>query len=160
MQFWGFIASDIGAQYIYLALSLVHIWIACDRHFEYWFKQRGVQVEPPLRGLAVANWMYAAVFFMSVLSLGSNPLILRPVVIPYIRLSWFVLGLQLLIVAAIKTFRLLVAWWKIWEGKANARRLVVRGGRVLRFIPSLVYGYRRGAVPADAASPEQPTGSG
>lgn len=110
MRFWAFVASDIGAQYVYLALCVLHIWIAFDRHFEHWFRQRGVTMEPPLRGLAVANWMYALVFFLSVLSLGSNPLIQRPIVIPYIRLIWFILGMQLFIVASIKTFRLLAAW--------------------------------------------------
>lgn len=110
MTLFVFVASDIGAQWVYLFLVVDHILIAFDRHFEYWFKQKGVTVEPPLRGLAVANWMYAAVFFLSVLSLGSNPLIQRPIVIPYIRLIWFMLGLQLFIVASIKTFRLLTAW--------------------------------------------------
>lgn len=110
MTIFVFVASDIGAQYVYLFLVVDHILIAFDRHFERWFRQRGIIVEPPLRGLAVANWMYAVVFFLSVLSLGNNPLIQRPIVIPYIRFIWFILGLQLFIVAGIKTVRLFSAW--------------------------------------------------
>lgn len=110
MRFWGFVASDIGSQYVYLLLCLLHIWIACDRHFERWFHQRGITIVPPLRGLALVNWMYSIVFFLSVVSLGSNPLIQRPLMLPYIRLIWFVLGVQLFMVASIKTFRLFNAW--------------------------------------------------
>lgn len=142
MIFWAFVASDIGSQYVYLGLCLTHIWIACDRYFEYRFSKKNIVVEPPLRGLALANFIYAIVFFLSVLSLGRNPLIQRVLIIPYIRLFWFLLGVQLVLVAAVKTFRLLIAWWKTWEGKANARRLVVRWGRVLCGASFLLHRYR------------------
>lgn len=112
-----FLVSDIGAQYVYLALSLVHIWIACDRFYERGFWRKGILVEPPLRLLVAVNITYAAVFFLSVVSLGSNPLIARQIVIPYIRILWMWLSFQLVLVALVKTIRLILAWWKVWRSR-------------------------------------------
>lgn len=110
-MFWGYIASDIGAQWVFLALCALHVALALDRHFERWLIHRGAIVQAPLGVLVAANWLYAVVFFLSVLITGANPRLARATVMPYTRALWFCLAILLAVCVVIKTRRLFAVWW-------------------------------------------------
>jgi len=107
---WNYIATDIGAQWVFLALCAEHVALALDRSFERWLIHRGAPVQAPLAVLVAANWVYSAVFFLTVLITGANPRLARAAVMPYTRGLWFVLAILLAVCVVVKTRRLFAVW--------------------------------------------------